>query len=419
MRHLFGKLPKTFQILIPILFITALVVVILFVTKSINKKGKMVSSSTEITIWINSDKGYDGLAMVGKKFENDTGVKVIVAHPDNLEEKYQQVAPTGDGPDIIFWAHDRFGQWAKAGLLAEVKPSAAFKDKIIGFAWNAVTYDNKYIGYPVAIESLSLIYNKDLISAPPTTWEEISAIDQRLKKENKSAIMWNLSEPYFTWPLLAADGGYAFEFQNGAYDPKDTGVNTPGAKGALQFIVNMIERKEISADVDYSIAESAFNTGQTAMTINGPWSWANMDKSGINYGVAVLPTYRNKSAKPFVGVLTAGINSASPHEALAKDFIENYLLTDEGLEFVNDDKPLGAVALKSYQEVLENDPRINATMSNAETGEVMPNIAEMSKFWYAESTAINNALQGLQSASDALDVAAESILKEDQAMQKL
>jgi maltose/maltodextrin transport system substrate-binding protein len=412
MRHLLGTLSKKLKVLISILFVAILITIIWFVTQTINKNQAAPASSAQLTIWINGDKGYDGLALVGKKFEYDTGVKVIVAHPDQLAEKYQQVASTGDGPDIIFWAHDRFGQWAKAGLLAEVKPSEAFKDKIINFTWNAVTYNNKYVGYPIAVESLSLIYNKDLISTPPTTWEELIAIDQRLKKENKSAIMWNLSEPFFSWPLLAADGGYAFEFQNGTYNPQDTGVNTTGAKGALQFIIDMIQRKEISPDVDYAIAESAFNSGKTAMTINGPWSWANLDKSGINYGVAVLPTYRNKSARPFVGVLTAGINSASEHEMLAKDFIENYLLTDQGLALVNDDKPLGAVALKSYQAELEGDPRIRATMSNAETGEVMPNIAEMSKFWYAEKAAIGNAIHGRQSVTDALDGAAETILKE-------
>ncbi len=72
----------------------------------------------KLVIWINGDKGYNGLAEVGKKFEKDTGIKVSVEHPDKLEEKFPQVAATGDGPDIIFWAHDRFGGYAQSGLLA-------------------------------------------------------------------------------------------------------------------------------------------------------------------------------------------------------------------------------------------------------------------------------------------------------------
>lgn len=77
----------------------------------------------KLVIWINGDKGYNGLAEVGKKFEKDTGIKVTVEHPDKLEEKFPQVAATGDGPDIIFWAHDRFGGYAQSGLLAEITPT--------------------------------------------------------------------------------------------------------------------------------------------------------------------------------------------------------------------------------------------------------------------------------------------------------
>ncbi len=97
----------------------------------------------------------------------------------------------------------------------------------------------------------------------------------------------------------------------------------------------------MNADTDYSIAEAAFNKGETAMTINGPWAWSNIDTSKVNYGVTVLPTFKGQPSKPFVGVLSAGINAASPNKELAKEFLENYLLTDEGLEAVNKDKTAG------------------------------------------------------------------------------
>ncbi|EEG0432276.1 maltose/maltodextrin ABC transporter substrate-binding protein MalE [Salmonella enterica] len=321
----------------------------------------------KLVIWINGDKGYNGLAEVGKKFEQDTGIKVTVEHPDKLEEKFPQVAATGDGPDIIFWAHDRFGGYAQSGLLAEVTPDKAFQDKLYPFTWDAVRYNGKLIAYPIAVEALSLIYNKDLVPNPPKTWEEIPALDKELKAKGKSAIMFNLQEPYFTWPM--------------------------------------------SADTDYSIAEAAFNKGETAMTINGPWAWSNIDKSKVNYGVTLLPTFKGKPSKPFVGVLSAGINAASPNKELAKEFLENYLLTDQGLEAVNKDKPLGAVALKSFQEQLAKDPRIAATMDNAQKGEIMPNIPQMSAFWYAVRTAVINAASGRQTVDAALKDAQSRITK--------
>ncbi|NVH49089.1 maltose/maltodextrin ABC transporter substrate-binding protein MalE [Photobacterium damselae] len=365
----------------------------------------------QLTIWINGDKGYNGLAEVGKKFEADTGVKVTVAHPDALEEKFPQMASTGDGPDIIFWAHDRFGGYAQAGLLAEVKPTEAFKNKFTDFTWDAVSYNGKYIGYPVAVESLSLIYNKDLVPNPPKNWEEMAALDKELQKKGKRAIMWNLQEPFFTWPVLAADGGYAFKFTPNGYDAKNVGVNNEGAKRAMTFMKQMVDNGVIAADVDYAIAESGFNKGDVAMTINGPWSWANIDKAGVNYGVTVLPKLSGNPSKPFVGVLTAGISTASPNQDLAVEFLENYLLTDEGLATVNKDVPLGAVALKSYQKTLSKDSRIAATMDNALNGEVMPNIPQMSAFWYAEKAAIGNVLTGRQSVDDALNTVAERMTK--------
>ncbi|MGS8713307.1 maltose/maltodextrin ABC transporter substrate-binding protein MalE, partial [Salmonella enterica subsp. enterica serovar Infantis] len=81
---------------------------------------------------------------------------------------------------------------------------------------------------------------------------------------------------------------------------------------------------------------------------NGPWAWSYIDKSKVNYGVTLLPTFKVKPSKPFVGVLSAGINAASPNKELEKEFLENYLLTDQGLEAVNKDKQLGALELKSF-----------------------------------------------------------------------
>ncbi|WP_391529927.1 maltose/maltodextrin ABC transporter substrate-binding protein MalE [Photorhabdus akhurstii] len=365
----------------------------------------------KLVIWINGDKGYNGLAQVGEKFEKDTGVNVTVEHPDKLAEKYSQVAATGDGPDIIFWAHDRFGGYAQSGLVTEITPDQSFKDKLFPFTWDAVRYDGKLVGYPIAVESLSLIYNKDLVKTPPKTWEEIPALDKELRSKGKSAIMFNLQEPYFSWPLIAADGGYAFKLENGAYDVKNVGVNNEGSKAGLRFMIDLVRNKHLHVDTDYSIAEAAFNKGETAMTINGPWAWANIDKSKINYGVALLPTFKGHPSKPFVGVLTAGINAASPNKELAKEFLENYLLTNEGLEMVNKDKPLGAVSLKSYHDILAKDPRIAATMENAQKGEIMPNVSQMSSFWYAMRNAIVNALTGRQAVDAALSDAEARITK--------
>ncbi|XNM89273.1 hypothetical protein ACLK1X_22470 [Escherichia coli] len=109
-------------------------------------------------------------------------------------------------------------------------------------------------------------------------------------------------------------------------------------------------------------------------------------------------------------MLSAGINAASPTKSWRKSFLENYLLTDEGVEAVNkEDKPLGAVALQILsRKSCAKDPRIAATMENAQKGEIMPNIPQMSAFWYAVRTAVINAASGRQTVDEALKGATSS-----------
>lgn len=364
----------------------------------------------EITIWINGDKSYEGLAKIGQQFKRDTGIDIIVQHPDSLEEKFQQHAATGGGPDIIFWTHDRFGGYAKAGLLAEVKPTLLFKHKLANFSWDAVTVDGKIYGYPIAIESPSLIYNKDLLPEPPKTWEELAQIDKQMQQQGKKAIMWDVKNAYFTWPMISAGGAYAFQKNKFGYKAEVTGVNNAAAVHGLQFLVDMVKQGVVEPNMDYAVSEAKFAKGEVAMTINGPWSWSNLDKLGVNYAVAELPTLNGHKSNPFVGILSAGINAASPNIGLATEFLESYLFTDQALKTMNDDKPLGAVTLKSFQKTLEQDSRIKSTMANAENGEVMPNIPQMTAYWFAEGTAIDNAITGKQSVKDALDTAAKQIV---------
>ena len=363
----------------------------------------------KLVLWINGDKGYNGLDEVAKRFTADTGVPVEVSHPDKVEQRFQQVASNAQGPDIMFWAHDRYGEWAKGGLIAPLTPSTEMKAKIDDFAWDAVTIDGKIYGYPIAVEALSLIYNKDLMpDGPAKTFEEMAALDAKLQKDKKHAILWAFETPYFTYPLMSAGGGYAFKKRaDGSYDVKDTGLNNAGSKQGVGFLAGMIEKGQMPRGVDYGVAEAKFNKGEAAMTINGPWSWDNLNKSGVNYGVAPLPTLGGKPARAFVGVLGGAINNASPNKDLATLFLEEYLLTPAGLKSVNDDKPLGAVALKEFQQQLAADERIKVTFDNAAAGEPMPSVPEMINYWTNLESALKNVAAGRQSVDAALADAAK------------
>ena len=54
----------------------------------------------KLVVWINGDKGYNGLQKVGDEFAKKTGIEVKVEHPEDAPSKFQQAAAAGKGPDI-------------------------------------------------------------------------------------------------------------------------------------------------------------------------------------------------------------------------------------------------------------------------------------------------------------------------------
>ena len=391
---------------------TILATVVCAMTLGFSVSANAAIEKDQLTVWVNGDKGYNGIAKVGEKFTADTGIKVTVAHPDQVEVKFQQTAATQNGPDIMMWAHDRFGEWSAAGLIAPLNPSDEEKAKFAKVGWDAVTVNGKIVGYPVAIEAVSLLCNNKLVKSAPENFEDLIKLGDKLKKDGVKPIIWSYTTPYFSYPLIAAQGGYAFKKVNGAYDVKDTGVNNAGAKAGMQFISDLITKGYMEKGADYGVMEAQFTKGKAACIINGPWGWPNYDGAKVDFSVYKLPKLGGQPAKAFVGVTALAINAASPNKELATEFIENYLLTDEGLEAVNNDKALGVVALNSFQAKLDKDPRIATTKENAVNGDPMPSVPEMNKFWSSFETALKNVTSGRQGVNEAADTAAKRILSE-------
>jgi len=365
----------------------------------------------ELVVWINSDKGYNGLQAVGDRFAEELGVPVTVETPDAVTEKFQKEAAIGKGPDIFIWAHDRFGDWAKSGLIAPVEPSDSVRSKLDDF-WGAVSYNGNTYGYPIAVEGPTQICNTDIVDEPYASWEDVREAAPVLAEQGKKPLLYWYNNAYFNYGVMTAKGGYAFEEINGQYNPKKTGVNHPGSIEAMAEVRDMIEDGVMPEGVDYGVFDSEFKAGNVACVINGPWAWGDYEKAGIDFVVGPYPTLDGESGRGFTGVLSAAVNASSPNQDLAVEFIENYMLTKQGLETVNDDRALGAVTHKEFMAELAED---NETLANAyavwQNAEPMPNIPEMAAFWSNTEAALTAIVQGRQSADAALNDAAARIIK--------
>ena len=366
----------------------------------------------KLLIWINGDKGYNGLQKVGDAFTAESGVPVVVQHPEGAPDKFQAAAAAGKGPDIMCWAHDRVGEWARSGLLVPVHPPKRVRDAIDESAWRAFTYQGKVWGYPLAIEAVGLIVNRDLVPHIPATFDEVIALDKELSKRGKKAILWDYNKSFFSWPLLAGPGGVVFgRNAQGDLDPTQVGVNNAGAVTGANMLAKLIEGGTMPRGARYAEMEAGFARGEVAMMISGPWSWDNARKAGIRFTVAPVPAVvPGQPSKPFVGVLGCMVTAPSKVKDIAREFLEHHLLRVDSLKTVSADVPLGTPANKAYFSELANDPAIRATMDNARVGEPLPNIPELGRFFPAVDAALEAITQGRQTPKEALDGAAARML---------
>jgi maltose/maltodextrin transport system substrate-binding protein len=181
------------------------------------------------------------------------------------------------------------------------------------------------------------------------------------------------------------------------------GVATDGCIEGLSKIIDLIHAGILPKSVSYSAVEELMARDKLAMMISGPWAWSNLSRRGINFGVAPVPGVKGRPGRPFVGVMVAYVNRSSPNRDLVKEFLEHYLLTEEGLTAVNRGKPLGIPALiSSYNKMTQDNARLQQLKTSVDYGEVMPNVPQMSRFFSAMGAALQIATEGRASAQASL-----------------
>ncbi len=362
-----------------------------------------------LSVWYDYNGGA-GMRRVAQRFGQATGMGVTVEGPEDLPTRFRRAASAGKGPDVFAYAHDQVGEWTGGGLLRPVTPSVSALADLNPMGLKAFTSGGRLWGYPLNIQAVHLVYNKALVSTPPTTWDEVFALDRELVKHGRKAILWDYSNGYFTWPLLAAHGGFTFEQgADGRFDATRCGIDHPGAVKGLELVARLVREGLMPAGAGYADMEAAIAKGQVAMMINGPWSWVKLRKAGIDVGAARLPMLDGRRPVPMVGVTGVMINRASPHRELATEFIERHMLTLPGLRALNDDEPIGVPGSLAFYDELKADTKLATVMASAQDGLPMPSIPEMGKFFAALKTAIDNVTQGRQTPREALALAAQRV----------
>ena len=359
----------------------------------------------ELLIWMDPDRGH-ALKPIAQRFEKDSGIKTTIETPEKITDSFSLAAQVAKGPDIVIWAHDKVGEWAEGGLVAPVEFSDELAHKFLPKALQAVLHQNRSWGYPIALETVTLIYNRKLLDGPPPTeLSQLASVNQKIKTKHPgvTTILWDYKSAYYSWGILDSAGGYVFGKNGTDYNLDDVGVATPESVEGLSRIIALVQAGILPKSVSYSAVEEMMGQNKLAMMISGPWSWANLRQHAIHFGLAPMPGVNDKPGRPFVGVMVAYLNRSSPNQDLAKEFLEQSVLTEEGLSAMNHGKPIGIPALISlYKRMAKDSVLLRELKMSVDYGEVMPNIPQMARFFTYVGAALQIATEERASPEAAL-----------------
>ncbi len=284
-----------------------------------------------------------------KIWADDTRAPILLAFAADFKAKYNvelavedlgrvqdirtpmiTAAPAGEGPDIFIGVHDWLGALVESGLVAPIDLGDK-ANEFVPMSLEAFTYtDGKLYGVPYATENLGFFYNTDLVKTPPTTWAEVLEIGKTLKDEGKVEYAFAMAGGgYENLPVLTAFGGYIFgRDANGAWNPNDVGLDSPGMIAGVSYLADAAKAGLIPAAADYETAHSLFETGKVPFLMAGPWALDRIRASGVPYKVTTFPD----NGAPFSGVQGFMVNAFSKNVLLAQTFLTEYVATQEFMQ---------------------------------------------------------------------------------------
>lgn len=281
----------------------------------------------QVTMWlVGSESQAKTINALSAPFTERTGVRVRCEAVSwgEAHSKYLTAVAGGVQPDIgtmgLTWGAE-FGRLGALVNLREQFPEDIAKIQGDTFAglWDSVEQDERVFGIPFDLTVQVLYYRTDLIPRPPATWEELTALLQRLKTDGRRMII--------DWGNLGWIGYAPFLWQAGGdfYDTQKSvaRLDSPQAVAALEFFRDLYLRYDVPRT---SIPlEQGLRTGEFPLAISGNWKIVSLEM-GVpeiagRWAIAPLPKGPTGRRTAFLGGRIVGLFAKSPRQDKAWEFV--------------------------------------------------------------------------------------------------
>ncbi len=371
-------------------------------------------AQTEVVLW-HSYRGGEKAALkkVVANFnasQTEVKLKALGVPFDALPDKITAAIPLGKGPDIFIFAHDRIGGWVEADI---IEPLDYYLEEDISGdfvegSYEPMIYDESLFGLPMALKSIILYYNPDMIKVPPKTTDEMIQLAKEYTdaENNKYGLVYENANYYYNACWMQGFGGRVFDNDNNPI------VNSPESIKSFQFAQDLyLKDKIIPPEVSNVLVTTLFNEQKAAMVISGPWFRGEI-ADGVPYEVEILPIISevDKRAMPFMSSEGVIMSAKSDKKDLAFKAME-YLVSDEAAFIMATEGNQPVANLNVYEKPeVAGDKYLPKFKEQIKYAIPMPSIPQMTFVWSPASTAINAAVNG-KDPKDELDKAQETIIK--------
>jgi arabinogalactan oligomer/maltooligosaccharide transport system substrate-binding protein len=346
-------------------------------------------------------------------FQNQTVHSVKPAKIADFVSKSNSAIPAGDGPQLFEWAHDLGVDYWERGFLTDQSDNVDIdlESTFSAAAASAAKWDDNLIGLPFAAETVSLIYNKDMVDEPPETFAEMKAImeEHHDPDNNQFGLGYNI-DPYFISAFPHTFGGFYYDDEQ-----DELGLTRSDTLRGFRTVIEDLWPYSPN-DPGYDPQAAVFVDGNAPLTVNGPWFMGSLEDTDIDAGVTTLPPIDGNHPKPYTGVQLIyfakkmqdgiGVNADA-----ARRYAEWYTTNEDVL--LTNAKDSGFIPV--HQDVAASDELgevTSAFASSVANGRPMPASPKMQKVWGPTGDAFMKALNGSQDLKPAMSQA-ESTIREN------
>lgn len=393
---------KKIKASIKVITVIIIILIIYFGCSMIIKSSKKASEAKNINIMANlNDIELSELKKICKSWSNKNGVKVNIDKVNDINNDLNTLKNNKKVDIILGISNEYTGTLAKNKIVGEIPKGIVKNNEYLNKGIiDAGKYKGKEYGVPLFADTYALFYNKSLIPKVSDTSEKL------LEQAKAKGFEYDAKNLYYSYALIASNGGYIFKNNDGDFDTKKTGLGDEAIPG-LKVIESLVKNNIITAKINKSTALQDFKNGKIAFYVGDTKDLDEVSKSGINFGVSELPAINGKNAKSLMKVQESYVLKSSKNEKKSWNLIK-YIQNDKNLSsLVKVDSRLPVKKSIKY-----SDEKMNEFVKQLKNSDPIPGIPEMAAVWKVSYNALDRMINGKITAEEAAQIMKNDLEKE-------